>query len=106
MPLLLKGINLLLIKDKVVRDALQEIVALMENASEANFGDFETRGGERGIVVADGQSPPRKWRIRVMTSGETKGGGELQISSTGTATAAREASAKGTIIIKIDDVGN
>lgn len=105
MPRIYRGIDLRGVRDPALRSILREMDTFLRSVNSGNFGDFETRDNSGGLVTKDSQGAPKKWRLRVDSSGETEKGAEIQINSSGAVTGARDANAKGTLIIKIDDAG-
>lgn len=68
--------------------------------------DWYANTAGKGMITKDVQSTPRYWRILVQGSTTAVTGGcTISITSTGTVSAARDAGAAGTLVIRIDDFG-
>lgn len=102
MPRSYPGVELRGIKDPVAVKAIREMDRFLRSTALGNYGDFETKDDTAGFVCVVGQ---RRFRIRIAASGELTGGAEIQVSTTGALTGARDTGATGILIIKVEDIG-
>ena len=58
-----------------------------------------------GLIITDDQTPPHRWRLRIIQTGGATGGGTIGLSLLGALIPARSIGATGTISLEITDLG-